>query len=144
MTLNLRQSLTGKSIVEAARAAICVVFAASLIGGCAATGNGDAATAALGGSKSPLTLQQIDAVTLAARQMVNDPSAVVHGLKSRPTADGGGLDVCGYVNTARQTSTPLYVELRDTAGAISAERGQIGGTPANLAKVLFMCRAHDD
>lgn len=129
-----------------------LLIAAGLIAGCAAGGpSGPVAQGTgLSAAASGLSLAQIDIVTAAAREMVADPGAQVHGLKSRGSsggngAPGRGLDVCGYVKTASQTNTPLYVELRDGAdGGVTAARGQIGATPANLSKVRFMCRNHGD
>ena len=88
-------------------------------------------------------VQQV-AVTAAARQMIDDPAATVYGLKARSSSGAPGIHVCGYVRRPAGASTPLYVELRETEGATTAERGQIGATPANLAKVRFMCRDHGD
>ncbi len=110
-------------------------------------------SAKLGGR---LTVPQVDAVTLAAREMSDDPTAQVYGLVSKPSLTGtGSLDVCGYVRRAGHADDPLYVEVdpkaaQDAQGAQGAQgaqaavmRGQIGNDDAKLAKVRFMCRAHE-
>jgi hypothetical protein len=114
------------------------LFASIFLAGCAAGGK------QLGGAVAGLNLGQVDAVTIAARQMVGDTAARVHGLKSRHSPDKPSIHVCGYVKSANHKDTPLYVELREKQGAFAAEHGQIGATPENLVKVKFMCRQHGD
>lgn len=97
---------------------------------------------ALAQNQSNLSDAQHAAVNNAARQMAEDSAAPVHGLRSRTKPGKPGTHVCGYVTTPTNASTPIYVELRQAEGAVTAERGQIGATPANLAKVRFMCRHH--
>lgn len=118
-----------------------VAVCACILAGCSA---GASPPPTLAGAQSTLTDAQKVAVTAAARQMVGDPAAAVHGMKSRMISRQPGIHVCGYVKTPANGSTPLYVELRDMDGTLAAERGQIGATPANLAKVRFMCRQHGD
>lgn len=115
-----------------------------VLAGCAAgTVAPPLTTGAVGGAR--LSAPQVAAVTDAARQMTGDPAATAHGLRVRANADGPGVHVCGYVNSAAGgPDTPLFVELLDTDGKIAAARGQTGSTPANLAKVRFMCRRHGD
>ena len=114
------------------------LFACILLAGCATGGK------KLGEAAAGLSLGQVDAVTSAARQMVGDTAAQVHGLKSRQSPDKPGVHVCGYVNSTNHKDTPLYVELLEKQGTFAAEHGQIGATPENLAKVKFMCRLHGD
>ena len=114
------------------------LFACTLLAGCAA------GSKKLGEAAAGLSLGQVDAVTIAARQMVGDTAAQVHGLKSHQSPDKPGVHVCGYVNSANHKDTPLHVELHEKQGAFAAEHGQIGATPENLAKVKFMCRLHGD
>ncbi len=99
---------------------------------------------ALAQNQNNLSDAQRNAVNNAARQMAEDPAAPVHGLRSRTKPGEPGTHVCGYVKTPANAGTPIYVELREVDGAVTAERGQIGATPANLAKVRFMCRHHGD
>ena len=117
---------------------------ACLACGCAGGENSLTSDGAHAAPAGGLTQAQTDTVTAAARQMLADQTAEVHGLKSRAATTGAGFDVCGYVKPAGGQSTPLYVELRETAGVFTAERGQIGATEANLAKVRFQCRGHGD
>lgn len=120
--------------------------AAALLGGlilaACGTGTQPPPIAASAVGPAALTAAQITAVTAAARQMTSDPTATAHGLRGR--ANGPSTHVCGYVNSTAGPDTPLYVELRDTEGKVTAERGQTGATSANLAKVRFMCRRHGD
>ena len=122
------------------RKSIMIWMAGVMLSGCT-TSNGNLATKT---ADKGLALNHIDAVTAAARKMVNEPSAQVHGLKSRQKAGEAGLHVCGYVRTAKTDGLPMYVELREQNGTVNAERGQIGATPENLAKVKFMCREHGE
>ena len=116
-----------------------------MLSGCGPGSNLPPATpAAVAQEKSGLSGAEHAAVTDAARQMTADPAAGVHGLVGRRHPDAPAKHVCGYVTRAAHTSTPLYVELQEKDGAIIAERGQIGASPANLAKVRFMCRNHGD
>ena len=86
-----------------------------------------------------------EAVRKAARQMTGGAGVRVHGLTARIAPGEEGLDICGWVDTAGEgrASLPLYVELREDDGRITAQRGQVGATPENLAKVRFMCREHE-
>lgn len=78
----------------------------------------------------------------------NPTTANFSNHKARTAKQSAAIDVCGYVryldnNNRNTVEQPYYVELRDVNGKPNAERGQIGGDPAKLAKVRFMCRAHD-
>jgi hypothetical protein len=101
-------------------------------------------TRALEAQRANLSDPQQIAVTAAAREMTGDPSAPVHSMTSRTSPGEPGIHVCGYVKTPGNDSTPLYVELREADGTVTAERGQIGASPATLAKVRFMCRQHGE
>jgi hypothetical protein len=115
-----------------------VLVAGISLAGCAAGGK------KVGGADRGLKMGQVDAVTIAARQMVGNTAVQVHGLKSRRAPGEPGTHVCGYIKSAEHKDTPLYVELREKQGTFAAEHGQIGATPENLAKVKFMCRLHGD
>ncbi|MFY0614480.1 MAG: hypothetical protein JXQ99_23320 [Hyphomicrobiaceae bacterium] len=121
-----------------------VSFCALLLSACSGGPTPPTLTGALPVQPSSLSLSQQATITAAAREMTGDQAAAVHGLKARTDNDKSVIHVCGYVKTPANASTPLYVELRETDGASTAERGQIGATPANLAKVRFMCRQHGD
>ncbi len=99
---------------------------------------------AVASSASPAGVGETEraVVQSAARQMTGAGDARVHGLSARISSGEEGLDVCGYVDTPSDNGLPLYVELRETEGTVTAQRGQIGATPAKLAKVRFMCREH--
>lgn len=99
---------------------------------------------ALVSQRSSLSDAEQAAVAAAAREMVGDAAAPVHGLSARVPPGQPGIHVCGYVKTPSNDSTALYVELREADGSIAAERGQVGSNPAALAKVRFMCRQHGD
>jgi len=122
------------------RAILVALSSIGVMAGCAGNNN---LPASAGVATTGLSLSEVDAVTVAARTMVKNERAQVHGLKSRKEA-GSGTHVCGYVRTASTAGTPIYVELRTKDAAIVAERGQVGATPENLAKVKFMCRNHGD
>ena len=111
-----------------------------LVTGCGSSGS--PTVAALTNNQTGVSAAQQAAVTDAARQMVADPAATVHGLVARTKPDAPGVHICGYVTKGAEGSTPLYVELQEAGGTTTAERGQVGATPANLAKVRFMCRDH--
>lgn len=129
-------------------AAAQVIASGLALSGCAGVGGNAngllSSPQEVGPGSRGLTLRHIDAVTVAAREMTADASAQVHGLKSRPVIGQTALDVCGYATSAAGHSTPVYVRLRDEAGVIKAEQGQVGNTAQNLAKVKFMCRQHGD
>ena len=124
------------------RAILVALTSMTWLTGCA--GNSGNLASSAGAAKAVLSLPQIDAVTVAARTIVNDPAAQVHGLKSHQKPSAPGLHVCGYVRSASLRDTPIYVELRPNGDSVTAERGQVGSTPENLAKVKFMCRDHGD
>jgi len=124
------------------RTILVALISIGLLAGCA--GNGGNLASSADAAKASLSLPQIDAVTVAARTMVSNQQAQVHGLTSRRGPAGAGLHVCGYVRSASHSDTPLYVELRENGAAFNAERGQVGSTPENLAKVKFMCRGHGE
>ena len=126
-----------KIVLLAAVGPICL-----LVAGCGSGGSPTAA--ALAKNQASVSTAQQAAVTDAARKMVEDPAATVHGLVARTKPGAPGVHVCGYVTKAANASTPLYVELQETDGTTTAERGQVGATPANLAKVRFMCRDHGE
>ena len=120
-----------------------IALSAGLLGACG------------GGPELPKTLTEVVAmnhdklseaqkasVTAAAREITGDGSASVYGLTLLKKPGAPGTHVCGYVKTAANSSTPLYIELQEAGEGVVAERGQIGATPANLAKVNFMCRSH--
>lgn len=118
---------------------------ALLISGCAAGGgNGSNLPSLSGGSHVGLSLREIDAVTVAARTMLNDDRAQVRGLKSRKDPANSSIHVCGYVTSAATGEKPIYVELRPKNATVHAERGQVATAPDKLAKVRFMCRGHGD
>ena len=120
-----------------------VLLAGLLLAGCTgANGPTIAAFAPASANTAALSSTEHDAVTVAARQMTGDQAAQVYALKPKPNASEPGVDVCGYVRTAQYGESPLYIEVRTKDGATRAKRGQIGATPANLAKVRFMCRGH--
>jgi hypothetical protein len=120
---------------------LCV---AAGLGGCgggpSVSGFAAASVADAGGS---VGASEQDAVRRAARQMTGETDARVHGLVARIAPGDEGLDICGWVDTAGDASVPLYVELREVDGRITAQRGQVGATPDKLAKVRFMCRGHE-
>ena len=88
------------------------------------------------------------AVHAGVRKMIPNPDT------AKFLADGArkgkadeGTHVCGHVTyvdpaTSKSVEQPYYVELRVTNGVPNAERGQVGGDPAKLAKVKFLCRDH--
>lgn len=131
-----------KAWATAARAGMTVALLGSLLLAACSTGSKapSLTTSAIG--SSGLNAAQVAAVTEAARQMTRDPAAAAHGLRGR--TEGPAVHVCGYVNSNAGPDTPIYVELRESAGQVGAERGQTGATPTNLAKVRFMCRQHGD
>ena len=129
-----------RAVLLAAVGPVCL-----LVAGCGSDGSPTAAALpVLAKSQASVSANQQEAVTEAARKMVKDPAATVHGLVARTKPGAPGVHVCGYVTKAAQASTPLYVELQESDGTATAERGQVGSTPANLAKVRFMCRDHGE
>lgn len=129
-----------KTVLLAAVGPVCL-----LVAGCGSGGSPTAAArSALANNQPGVSTTQQAAVAEAARKMVEDPAATVHGLVARTKPGAPGVHVCGYVTKAVNSSTPLYVELQETDGTTTAERGQVGATPANLAKVRFMCRDHGE
>jgi hypothetical protein len=91
---------------------------------------------------------QTAAVEDGVRRMVPNPeTAKFSAPVARMGKEDATVDVCGHVGyldpaTAKTVEQPYYVELRETNGRPAAERGQVGGDPAKLAKVRFMCRKH--
>ena len=83
------------------------------------------------------------------RKMIPNPTtANFRNHAARSDVQHIGIHVCGYVryldsDNRNALEQPYYVELRDVNGKPNAERGQVGGDPAKLAKVRFMCRDHD-
>jgi hypothetical protein len=124
---------------------LAMIFAMAAIlqlGGCASSDLGVAKLSS--GGTLPLSSDQVTTATEAARKMTGDATATVESLKARSNPGEPGTHICGYVNANGKTSTLLYIELRDTESGPAAERGQIGTTAANLAKVRFMCRNHGE
>ena len=107
---------------------------------------------ALGTSSKPgsitLTTSQREATRAGVRRMVPNPeTATFTGETARQGKPGEGLHVCGHVSykdpvASKPVEQPFYVELRESNGRPNAERGQVGGDPAKLAKVRFLCRNH--
>ena len=115
---------------------------ATVISGCGGGAPFGDFVVAAGGLSGGVGETERTVVQDAARRMTGETSARVHGLEMRIAPGEEGLDVCGYVDTPSDNSLPLYVELRERDGVVTAERGQIGATPEKLAKVRFMCRKH--
>lgn len=138
------QATSNAIVTRLVRPAVILTMVGSLsLGGCSWGANPPKTlTKALEAQDANLSEAQQTTVTAAAREITGDATASVHGLTSRKSSSEPGTHVCGYVKSAAHKSTPLYVELRQNEDAVVAERGQIGATPANLAKVNFMCRKH--
>ena len=125
------------------RAILCVIIGiATATSGCG--GGAPLRGFAVAGNASPASVGEAErnVVQSAAREMTGADDARVHGLSAKISSGEEGLDICGYVNTPSDDGLPLYVELREADGVVTAQRGQIGATPAKLAKVRFMCRKH--
>lgn len=126
--------------------------AAVLLAGCTANAPSSLPYTATADNAAAITPAELAVVTEAARTMTGDPAADVHGLRQRPAQHPGhdadavpfGRDICGYAQTPSGKSVEMYVELRMVNGQLTAERGQIASSPANRAKVKFMCRKHGD
>ncbi|MFT5507482.1 MAG: hypothetical protein ACI89J_000546 [Hyphomicrobiaceae bacterium] len=124
-------------------AVIIAVLSASLVSACSWGANPPKTlTQVMATQQNNLSGAQNVSVTAAAREITGDAAASAYGLTSLKKPGEPGTHVCGYVKTTASKGIPLYVELREASEGIIAERGQIGATPANLAKVRFMCRAH--
>lgn len=95
-----------------------------------------------------LSKEQVVATQSGVRRMIPNPdSASFFSATARKAKEGPGLDVCGHVRyldnvSKKRVEQPYYVELRETNGQPNAERGQVGGDPAKLSKVQFLCRNH--
>ena len=124
-------------------AAIIAMVSASLVSACSWGANPPKTiTQVMASQQNNLSGPQNVSVTAAAREIAGDAAASVYGLTSLKKPGEPGTHVCGYVKTAGNAGIPLYIELREANGKVVAERGQIGASPANLAKVRFMCRSH--
>lgn len=135
------------SRIKALAAGVMIIAAA--LGGCGGGPGPGAGGVAIAGATDTggggIGAGEKDAVRKAARQMTGGAGVHVHSLTARIAPGEEGLDICGWVDTAgaETASLPLYVELREDDGRITAQRGQVGATPENLAKVRFMCREHE-
>jgi len=89
---------------------------------------------------------QTQAIEGGVKQMVERQDGVkISAVTATRVAQKPGLQICGFVATAdaggkQGKDLPFYIELLEANGKPVAERGQVGGDPARLSKVNFMCR----
>ena len=116
----------------------------SLLTACRATGTSPPPDQP-GFRPTTLTDIQLQTVQAGVKTMLDEPPTAALSAVKAASSEDGHVHVCGYVTYgiaggAAREPLPFYIELSAEAGAVKAERGQVGTTASKRSKIAFVCR----